>query len=377
MSRPYRVLHLIKSLGRGGAETLLKEGQKYSGNSFQYAYGYFLPWKDALVSSLREAHAEVICFKSKHFGGMLLNVPRVSRFIKEWEADLVHCHMPLAGVIGRIAGRLQRIPVVYTEHNVMERYHPWTRRMNLLTWSLQSLVVAVSSEVESSIQSNAKKSVAVRVVQNGIPVDSFHPSDQERNTIRTQMSIPLDAFVIGNVAVFRPQKDLQNWIRAARTIRDRIPSAHFLLVGDGVMMPQVRSITSQLGLDGVVHFAGLQQDVRPYFSAMDLYMSSSIFEGLPLALLEAMAMRLPVVATSVGGVPEVVQMEKTGLLVPPGDAENLARQVNHLFSKGEQARRDLGIAGRRIVEERFGMKRMISELESIYLEVLQRRPIAG
>jgi glycosyltransferase involved in cell wall biosynthesis len=375
MSRPYRVFHLIKSLGRGGAETLLSEGQRHNNEKFSYAYGYFLPWKNALVSSLEEHKGKVICFNRSNFPGMILSIPAVSRFLKDWEVDLIHCHLPLAGVIGRVAGKMQHTPVIYTEHNLMERYHPWTRRLNLFTWKLQDHVIAVSSEVKSSIEKHAGSSVPVRVVHNGIPLDRFKPSREDRLKIRTEWKIPFDAPVFGTVAVFRPQKNLHAWLQAARMIRDRIPEVHFLLVGDGILMKELRATATSLNLNDVVHFTGLQNNVHPYFSAMDVFLSSSVFEGLPLSLLEAMAMTIPVVVTSVGGVPEVVTDRKTGLLLASSDPHLLADQACWLI-QNEQARREFGLAGRRLIEERFSIQRMICDLEELYLEVLQRRKIA-
>ena len=377
MKKTYRIFHLIKSLGRGGAEVLLGEGLGYADRSrFQYGYGYFLPWKNALVPSLEKGGASVVCFNRRHFPSMLISTRRVAQFLKEWGADLIHCHLPLAGVIGRLAARSASIPVVYTEHNVMERYHPWTRRLNLMTWKMQDQVVAVSREVGDSIRSHAGTSVPVLVVQNGVPVDSFVPSMEQRASIRRELAIPEESPVVGMVAVFRPQKDLKRWLESARLIRNAFPSAHFLMVGDGPLMKEVRATAEDLRLADVTHFVGLQPEIRPYLSAMDAYMSSSLFEGLPLSLLEAMAMKLPVVATSVGGVPEVIVDGRTGYIVPPGSPEMLAEKICLLLSN-EQMRHDFGLAGRSVIEERFSMNRMVQQLEDLYVSLIEKRPIAN
>jgi len=185
----YRVFHLIKSLGRGGAETLLTNGLQYADHErFNYGYGYFLPWKNAIVPSLQQQGAEVICFNSRRVPSMLLSVPAVSRFLKKWKADLLHCHLPVAGIVGRLAGRLSGIPVIYTEHSVMEQYHPWTRRMNLLTWKMQDCVVAVSKQVSASIAANAGSRIPVHVVQNGIPVERFVRSPEDAKRIRAELN---------------------------------------------------------------------------------------------------------------------------------------------------------------------------------------------
>ncbi|MCI0416746.1 glycosyltransferase [bacterium] len=369
-SKTIRVFHLIKGFGRGGAETLLEQSLRYvHGNRFHYGFGYFLPWKNALVPSMESAGAEVYCFNRKNAASIFLSVPALSKFLRQWNADLLHCHLPLAGIVGRLAARADSLPVVYTEHNVLERYHSWTRRANLLTWNLQKHVIAVSHEVSSSIGLHAGKSVPVTVVQNGIPVDLFSPTGFDRARIRNQWGIPDQSPLIGTVAVFRAQKDLHTWLEAARILNRLHPDTHYMIVGDGQLREEIHDFARLLNLNEVVHFTGLQENVAPYYSAMDIYMSSSIFEGLPLTILEAMAMRLPVVATSVGGIPEVVNEGETGFLVAPRSPQPLADKLSILLDQPD-LRKQMGDKARTVAEERFSMERMVRHLEEIYIEVL-------
>lgn len=365
-----RVLHLIKGLGRGGAETLLLQAQRQPpAERSLYSYGYFLPWKDALVEELRQAGAEVICFPARGAAGMLLRIPRLIRFARSWRAQLLHCHLPLAGVVGRIAGSLAGIPVVYTEHNLQERYHPFTRRANRLTWRLQRAVIAVSGEVAESIRRNLGDSVPVQVVLNGIPVERYRPDPAAAAEVRRRWQVPADAPLVGTVAVLRAQKALDDWLAAAATVRGAAPRAHFLIVGDGPLRSELEGRAAALGLADAVRFAGLQQDVRPFLSAFDVFLSTSVFEGLPLALLEAMAMERAVVATAVGGVAEAAVAGVSARLTPPHHPEESARATSELLSD-EAERRRLGREARRRVEERFGMARMLREIEAVYQEVL-------
>jgi glycosyltransferase involved in cell wall biosynthesis len=372
MSTPIRVFHLIKSLGRGGAEMLLAEGLRVADRTrFVYGYGYFLPWKDAMVDGLESQSAEVTCFSARSNPAILLAARRVARYLKTWRADLVHCHLPVAGVAGRLAGKLAGIPVVYTEHNRMEQYHPVTRRLNLVTWGWQQQVIAVSGGVADSIRTHAGSRVPVTVVLNGIDVDSFRRERADPQAVRRRFGISGNVPVVGTVAVFRAEKRLHDWLEAARRIRDRYPDIHFVLVGDGLLREELASHAVRLNLDGVVHFAGLQQDVRPYLAAMDVYMISSLFEGLPLALLEAMAMGCAVVSTAIGGIPEAIHDGENGFLVEPGNPEALAAVTGRMLSSPETLRR-CGDAARVTVEERFSMRRMARELEAMYLNVLRR-----
>ncbi len=364
-----RVLQLIKSFGRGGAEMLLAEGARLRDRDrFDYSYGYFLPWKDAMVATLTDQGLPVTCFGGANNLRILLSASKLANHLREHRIDVLHCHLPIAGAVGRIAGRLADVPVVYTEHNKQERYHPVTRRLNRLTWKMQAGAIAVSDDVASSVSAHIRSNVPLRVVLNGVDVDRFEPSRFDAHSVRLQFDILPDSPVIGTVAVFRSQKRLEDWLDAASLLHQRVPEARFILVGDGPLLDMVTESIVRLGLESVVHLAGLQEDVRPFLAAMDIYMMSSIFEGLPVALLEAMAMECVPVCTAVGGIPELVTHGVNGLLAQPKHPADLADLLAGLVD--DPTRRALMATEARLtVEERFSMRRMVSELESIYLEL--------
>lgn len=356
---------------------LLAEGLRFSDRTkFVHGYGYFLPWKTAMVPALEEHDVKVVCFGCESNREILLAARRVSKHLRDWQADLLHSHLPISGVVGRLAGKMAGIPVVYTEHNKMERYHPLTRRLNLLTWSWQDRVIAVSSEVSSSIRSHANDRVHVEVVLNGIDTHRFSRDSSGTDMVRQDLGIPVTAPVVGTVAVFRAQKRLEDWLQAARLLHERHPDLHFLLVGDGPLRDELTALTCSLGLEGLVHFPGLKEDVRPYLATMDVFMVSSLFEGLPLALLEAMAMECAVVATRVGGIPEVIRHEENGFLVDPCQPTLLAEASSRLLTEPERKRRIGEIARDTIVRE-FGLQGMTSRLETIYEDVLRERRNGG
>lgn len=373
MSR-IRVFHLIKSLNRGGAETLLAEGQRFADDSrFEFAYGYFYPRLDALAPTLAAGGASVTCFSADNFAAMLAQVPRVARHLRALRIDLLHCHLPTAGVVGRIAGRLANVPVVYTEHNKPEWYRRPTFYTNAWTYGLQRHVVAVSGSVAESIRTYIKPRVPVTVVRNGIDVSAFQPVDGAGAAVRRKLGIAAEAPVVGNVAALIPQKRLHDWVEAARLVRARHPDAHFLLVGEGPVEAELKPHINAAGLDGVVHLCGVQADVRPYLAAMDVYMMSSAYEGLPVALLEAMAMRCAPVCTAVGGIPEVMRDELGAYLTEPGHPQQLADRVAELLAHPER-REELASAARRAVERDFDIERMMRQLDALYLDVLGRAP---
>lgn len=364
-----RVFHLIKGLGRGGAERLLVETLDLQDRQrFSFGYGYFLPWKNALVPELRRRGASVRLFRAGSAAGILLQVPGLARYLRRWQADLLHCHLPLAAVAGRLAAALAGVPVVYTEHNLQHRYHPLTRWANRATWRLQDAVVAVSAGVAAAIGGGP---TPVHLIVNGIDAGRFRRHDRERGWAREQLGIPARALVVGTVAGLRRQKRLDLWLEAAAALGGAGREVRFLLVGDGPERAELEALARRLGL-GEVSFAGLQADVRPFLAAMDLFMISSDSEGLPLALLEAMAMELPVVATAVGGIPEVLREGVTGYLAPPAEPGRLAAAARPLL-EDRRLRERMGRAGRRRVEARFSATASARALERLYLRVLEER----
>ncbi|HXK17609.1 MAG TPA: glycosyltransferase [Polyangiaceae bacterium] len=370
MSRPLRVFQLIKSLGRGGAEMLLADGPRLSDPALiEYRFGYFLPHKNALVPELERQFGNVVCFPATSAAVMFAQTFRVAAHLRSWRADLLHCHLPLAGVVGRLAAQLARVPVVYTEHNAIERYHTATQLAARATWRLQRRVIAVSADVGASIGRAFGDAVPVQVVLNGVSLDRFVRSDFDREGVRRGLGIEPDSLVIGSVAVFRKQKRLDLWLEVARRVLDQAPGARFLLVGDGQERALVERRISELGLSGRVILPGLQADVRPFLAAMDLYLMTSDFEGVPIALLEAMAMQLTPVVTDAGGIPEMIQSGTHGIIRPRGDVAGLAREILDLLGDGERRQR-YGTAARQRVQEHFSTRRMMSEIEQVYRDAV-------
>lgn len=365
-----RVLHLIKSMGRGGAEMLLAEGFPHGDRRrFEYRYAFFVPWKNEMAKIIEDQGAKVACLKANRSAGMLLSVRRVANLIRDWEVDIVHCHLPMAGVVGRLASRTSGVPLVYTEHNKMERYHPLTRRANILTWEMQAGAIAVSQEVKDSIDRHTESEVPVHVVLNGIDSSRYRRDSGERKELRGELGIPEDVEVVGTVAVFRQQKRLDQWLEAAALVaRDR-DDVHFLLVGDGPLRDDLQALGESLGLTEKLHFPGLQQDVRPFLEIMDVFVMSSEFEGLPLALLEAMAMSCVVIATEVGGIPEVIRSGTNGYLTKVNDPEALGGLILRVLQNVDDRSR-IQTEARQTIKERFGIAEMVANTEAIYESIL-------
>ena len=337
--------------------------------SFEFFYIYFLPWKDQMVKPIEEEGGSVTCFSASNNIKLLQQVSNVVRFCKEKDIDIIHAHLPWSAFLARMVHQKMQMPLVYTEHNIQEKYHVLTRSLNKWTYNFQSLALGVSEDVTRSIQKNVKPEIPVRTLLNGVNTRTFSRNEEERNRIKDKYNIPLDSPVLGNVAVFREQKAIPVWLKAFKEINDEYPDVYGLLVGAGPKEEEVKRLVEELGLQEKVKLTGLQVNTLPYFSAMDIFMMSSAFEGLPIALLEAMSSGCAIVSTKAGGVVEVVRDGVDGLLSETGDWKNLANNVQDLL-KNRNRVEELKISARKRVEEKFSLQNMVMELEVIYNDIL-------
>lgn len=335
-------------------------------DQFDFHYAYFLPWKNQMVDSIQQNGGKVICFDAKDNIQLIMKVRAVTRYVRENNIQLIHAHLPWAGILARLVGRITKVPIIYTEHNKQERYHFATRKMNLLTMDLLQEVIAVSDDVAVSIRKHKPKlDTPVRVILNGVNTDHFSKASFVDQQIRESLNIPSDAPIIGTIAVFRFQKRLDVWMELAARILETLPNAHFIIVGDGPLKAELIKKRETLALADRIHMPGLETEVRPYFAVFDLYMMTSVFEGLPIALLEAMSMQCPVISTGAGGIAEVIRHETDGLLCPVDEPEQLIKYAISLMND-EGLRKKYGDQGRRRVMECFSMEKMVEELEAVY-----------
>lgn len=361
-----KVLHIIKSLGRGGAEMLLPETLKlHDRNKFEFHYIYFLPWKDQMVEGLEDHGGVVSCFSASNNIKLLMKYKEVATYCNDRNINVIHCHLPWSGFLGRLVFKQTNIPVIYTEHNIQERYHVATKSLNKISFNSQSLALGVSEDVTRSIQENIAPKIPVQTLLNGVNTKRFQRDKNKGLYIRAKHQIPDDAIVIGNIAVFREQKSIPVWLKAFKIIVESSPNVYGLLVGAGPLEETIKAMVNELNLTERVKLVGLQTDTVSYFSAMDVFMMSSAFEGLPIALLEAMSMECAVVSTKAGGVVEVIRDKEDGYLCEVGNVECLATKTLSLINN-DIKRRELRTAARKRVENSFSLAVMVDSLEKIY-----------
>ena len=368
-----RVLHIIKSLGRGGAEMLLPETLRlHNKKKFKFYYIYFLPWKDQMVEEIKQAGGTVKCIEAQNNFKLILKFKEVVLYCKSNNIDLIHAHLPWSGFLSRLVFKKTGIPVVYTEHNIQERYHIATKKLNTVSFNWQSKALGVSADVTRSIKENIDPKIPVQTLLNGVNTHKFSREREAAINIKREYKIPDEAQVIGNLAVFREQKDIISWIKAFKIINESFPEVYGLLVGAGPQEVEIKELIKSYGLGDRIILPGLQKNTVAYFSAMDIFMMSSQFEGLPIALLEAMSCGCAIVSTKAGGVVEVIRDNvskthpvKEGLLSEIGDVDGLAENCIKILRDSEK-RKVLQQAARKRVVEAFSLSTMVQELEEIY-----------
>lgn len=349
---------------------LLPESLKlHDKREFEFHYIYFLPWKDQLVASIVDAGGRVLCMSANQNLSILFKWFVIRRYIKQNKIDLVHAHLPWAGFVSRLVFLTFKIPVIYTEHNKQERYHWATRWLNKITFNWQSGAIAVSQDVRESIQGNIRPSIPVFSILNGVNTYAFVEDREAGKVFRKSKGIPGQAIVVGTVAVFRFQKRLNEWLEVFAKAVEVKPELFGVIVGDGPLRPEVEMQIQRLGLSNKVMLAGLQADVLPWYQAMDVFMMSSVFEGLPVALLEAMSCGCAVITTNAGGIKEVIGNNENGYLVGVEEWPLLVDRLLDLAQSPEK-RQKFSDSARSTVVKSFSMHRMVKELESFYHSLL-------
>jgi glycosyltransferase involved in cell wall biosynthesis len=366
--RVHDVLLLIKGLGRGGAEQLLVSAAPHLDRSrFRYHVAYLLPWKDALVPALRGHGLEV-----HRLGTGPVWVGRLRSLVRRRGIRLVHAHSPYPAAVARVA--LPRVRHVYTEHNVWARYQPVTYWANRMTYGGNDHVFAVSEEVRASIRMPPGARLPRAPVETLHPgLDPSAPTSWERpDGVREELGITANAPLAGTVGSLTPKKSHETLLRAIRVARRSLPDLRVAVVGQGPMAGTLRRRAADLAVADAVTFVGYREDAARVASAFDVFVLSSRHEGLPVALLEAMAAGRPVVATRVGGVPEVVRDRGEGILVPPGDPEALAAALVTVLADADLRAR-LGAAARRRAAD-FDIRRAVRRHEEVYRRLLEPAP---
>ncbi len=370
-SRPIRVLWLVKGLGPGGAERLLVAAAgRHDRDAFAITCAYLLPWKQQLAPELEALGVNTVCLNVRDERDVRWAL-RLRRLLAADPVDILHAHSPYPAGIGRLVTRTLprriRPRVIYTLHNTWGSFARPSRVLNGWTMPLDTADLSVSHQAYATLP--PKLAARTEVLIHGIDLVAMQGL-ADRAGARRDLGIDDDDMVFGTVANFRAQKDYPNLLAAARTLADRGVPVRFLVVGQGPLDSEIRAEHERLGLQDTVTILGERHDAVRVMSACDGFVLASNNEGLPVALMEALAIGLPIVATDVGGVAEAVTPEENGLLVPARDPGALADAIQALVDDPD-CRARLA-AGATASAGRFDIGRTVTRVESIY-----RAAVAG
>jgi glycosyltransferase involved in cell wall biosynthesis len=299
-------------------------------------------------------------------------------FIRTRSFAIVHTHSSKAGVIGRIAARLAGVPIiVHTVHGWSFHDHmsPLRRAVFIALERLAAsfthkLIVVTRQDIEKGLQVGIGEPQQYHLIRSAIPLGEFDPAPIDRAAVRAELALPAEAPVLGNVGRFSAQKNPLDWVRVAGQVAQAIPTCRFVLVGDGPLRPQVEAALAEEGIADRTVLTGLRRDVPRMLAAMDVFLLTSLWEGLPRVIPQAMAMRLPVVANRADGTVEAIAHGETGFLCDPGDLGSMAAHCLALLQDSDR-RLAMGRRGREWVAREFDVREMVAQIAELYDRLLQ------
>ena len=367
MSRRPAVIEVVLSLSPGGTERLVVELARRLQPDFDMAvccldgpgsWAHLLTDQDIPVKAL-----------NRRPGFRPLLGRAIARFAADRRATVIHCHHYSPFVYGALSTLWWRSGIVFTEHGRLNDDPPSRRRKlaNQVFGRVPSSIFAVSSNLRSFMIDEGFAQDQVGVIRNGIDLGPL-PTPGGRLDARSRLGISPDEFVVGAIGRLDPVKSLDTLIDAIRVMPQSARRWRLVLMGDGPERERLQARVAASGALDMVTFTGHRADVRELLPAIDVYVNCSVFEGISLTILEAMAARVPVVASRVGGTPEVVIDGECGYLVEPRDPRALASAISNLQDRPDLALA-FGRAGRVRVEKHFSIDRMVREYAAVYAKV--------
>jgi sugar transferase (PEP-CTERM/EpsH1 system associated) len=381
MSKPLHIVYVLHSLGRGGMENgVVNILNRADPARFRFTV-VLLEKERAMLERVERPGVDVITIR-RRWGNDPLFPAGIYNLCRRAEPDLVHTR-GFSAIEGLAAARLAGVKaVMHSEHgrDVDEAHRMKPRRAwaRTILYKFADRVVTVSEELRASLLAEVRVPAAkVTCLPNGVDLARFDRRFS-REHMRYELGIPQDARVIGTVGRHDPVKDYPSLLRAFASVQEQSRRAWLVLCGDGPEGPRLRTMAQDLGIADRTVFTGFRDDVPDVLSAFDVFCLPSVTEGMSNAILEAMASRLPCVATRVGGNGELVTHGVTGLLVPTQNAERLAESLTYLVSD-EDVCAQMARASRARAEARFSLDGMVRNYEDLYETLVHgaptRRPV--
>ncbi len=385
MGNPIRVCRIIGRLNIGGPAIhaiLLTKGLRARGYETVLVAGREGEREGSLRDLAAEKGVEPLFLpelgREVRPGGDLVAFFRLLRLFRQQQPDIVHTHTAKAGALGRVAAKLAGIPIIiHTFHGHTFRGY-FSRGATRFFLTIERRLASATTKVLAVSEGQRQDLLRLRigspetvgVMPLGLELDNLLRSHLRRGEVRRRLGASHEVPLVGIIARLVPIKDLDTFLEAASDLRRSRPDVRFLIVGDGELRPLLEQRARALGLDGSAHFLGWQRDLEPIYADLDLLVLSSLNEGTPVSLIEGMAAGLPVVATEVGGVPDLVENGKTGLLVPPKDPGALSAAMDTLLGDADR-RREMGRLGREAVYPKYSDVALMDRMDRLYSSLLQ------
>lgn len=359
-----KILELIETLGKGGAERMVSHlslALSAKGHSVTIVSLRELECMPIPAGNFEEAGVDIIEL-GKTDGFSPSTIRRLIRLVKEGRCDVVHTHNPFVNHYGALAARLGSAPIlVNTVHGISTLQMPWkAATLYRASCALTHQVVSVCKAADVELYRRMGIAPAKRsVIYNGIEVRDFQ-------SIRPRRSG--EEVVFGAIGRMVPVKDHRSLLEAFSIARTRHPRCRLEIVGNGELEGQLREQARTLGIDNSVRFNGSDTDIVEFLGEVDVFVLSSISEGLPLVVLEAMAAGRPIVATAVGGVPELIQESGCGWLCEPSNSQKLAETLIRAMESTDREKK--GALGRQHAAERYTAEVMAAQYGSLFTRLL-------
>jgi len=372
-----KILYLVTELKTGGVKTLiLGLVKKLDRKKFEPVVVSITPIAE-IGKKIEEEGVKVLSLSAnfKYIRYSPLIVLRLISIINKEKPEILHSHIFSADFLGRIIGKFCKVPIIIsTIHNekfgreFYEKLLKYTEKFCDMTTIVSQNVAKVM--VEKKVVSEGR----FRVIYNGIELNSFNlDKDLMRKKIRSELNLKENQKVLISVGRLTEQKGYPCLIEAFNNLIKKYPDLALIILGEGEDREKLEREVKIKNLKENISFLRNKDNVPEYLAASDVFVSSSLWEGLPLSILEAMASRLPVIATQVGGVPEIIKEGETGFLVEPKNSKALAEKIGYLLSLPQEERKKVGEKGRKLVEEKFTLDKMVKSYENLYEEFCTKR----
>lgn len=369
-----KILYFITCLGVGGAEQLLYLTLKNI-NRQRYKPIVCCIQGGELVSEIERLGIKVfnLNMRSKFDASKLI---AFYNFIKRGKFDIVHTHLFHANIIGRIIARLCKVPIVIsTQHYAFSYNGSFGILLESLTAKLSDRIIAVSDAAKRFYRSKINVSEeSLSVIYNGVDLDIKNEASDSGSNLRKELCLNND-FIISCIGRFAEVKGHSYLLRAIAEVIKTQSKIKLLLVGTGLCGSYLVKLASDLGIKENIIFLDSRRDIPQMLNICNLYVLPSLEEGLSITLLEALAMAKPIIATAVGGNPEVIVNGISGMLVPPKDYNAMARAITEMFENRQKAQY-LGINARLRAVEKFDIKENVRKTESLYEGLIKKKGIS-